>query len=210
MRRVLLVYVEVLLLAGTTGAQQRLTPPSTVHIVTEGQTVALYHRESCSWVRQGASTAFTIEDAKKRHYLPHCLCISGNDGPPPCELAALGAASQTTTSTTLAAPTSNATETVYATRTGEKYHRTGCRSLSRSQIPMMLKEASDRYGPCSVCRPPILNTAAAAVSTATPVERATTTPPSRPVTSGLCQATTKRGTQCSRNAQTGRLYCWQH
>ncbi|MCL5070793.1 MAG: hypothetical protein M1308_07845 [Actinobacteria bacterium] len=25
-----------------------------------------------------------------------------------------------------------------------------------------------------------------------------------------CQATTKKGTQCKRNAQTGSRYCWQH
>ncbi len=27
---------------------------------------------------------------------------------------------------------------------------------------------------------------------------------------GRCQATTKKGTQCKRNAQTGSRYCWQH
>lgn len=48
------------------------------------------------------------------------------------------------------------TETVYVTRTGAKYHRAGCRSLARSQIPMSLKEAAARYGPCSLCRPPVL------------------------------------------------------
>lgn len=44
--------------------------------------------------------------------------------------------------------------TVYVTRTGEKYHRDGCRHLARSKIPMSLAEAAKRYGPCSVCRPP--------------------------------------------------------
>lgn len=27
---------------------------------------------------------------------------------------------------------------------------------------------------------------------------------------GRCQAITKKGTQCSRNAQPGSAYCWQH
>lgn len=92
--------------------------------------------------------------------------------------------------------------TVYVTRTGEKYHSAGCRHLARSQIPMALVDAAARYGPCSVCRPPALSapSTAAAVST-----------PTRPVaSSGRCQATTRRGTQCSRNAQAGRSYCWQH
>lgn len=33
---------------------------------------------------------------------------------------------------------------------------------------------------------------------------------SAPVSSSQCQATTKKGTQCSRRAQPGRSYCWQH
>jgi micrococcal nuclease len=44
--------------------------------------------------------------------------------------------------------------TVYVTRTGEKYHRDGCRYLSRSRIPMSLKDAKLSYSACSVCRPP--------------------------------------------------------
>jgi hypothetical protein len=47
-----------------------------------------------------------------------------------------------------------ATITVYVTRTGEKYHNDGCRSLRQSKIPMSLKEAAQRYGPCSICKPP--------------------------------------------------------
>jgi hypothetical protein len=31
-----------------------------------------------------------------------------------------------------------------------------------------------------------------------------------PVTASRCQATTKKGTQCSRKAQAARSYCWQH
>ena len=45
--------------------------------------------------------------------------------------------------------------TVYRTRTGSKYHRAGCRHLSRSKFPILLEEAKKRYGPCSVCRPPL-------------------------------------------------------
>jgi hypothetical protein len=44
--------------------------------------------------------------------------------------------------------------TVYVTRTGEKYHRGGCRYLSRSMIPISLADAKRSYGACSVCRPP--------------------------------------------------------
>ena len=43
---------------------------------------------------------------------------------------------------------------VYITKTGSKYHRSGCLYLSESSIPISLKEAKVRYGPCSVCNPP--------------------------------------------------------
>ncbi len=45
--------------------------------------------------------------------------------------------------------------TVYITRTGTKYHRDGCRFLSKSRIPIWLQEAKRQgYTPCSVCKPP--------------------------------------------------------
>ena len=47
-----------------------------------------------------------------------------------------------------------ASETVYVTRTGKKYHRDGCSSLRRSKIPISLAEAKQRYGACSRCSPP--------------------------------------------------------
>ncbi|MCX7710831.1 MAG: hypothetical protein N2484_13410 [Clostridia bacterium] len=45
-------------------------------------------------------------------------------------------------------------ETVYVTRTGEKYHKKGCRYLSRSKIPINLEDAVDQgYVACKVCKP---------------------------------------------------------
>lgn len=45
------------------------------------------------------------------------------------------------------------TQTVYITRTGAKYHRSSCRYLKYSKIPISLEKAKQSYGPCSVCRP---------------------------------------------------------
>jgi len=43
-------------------------------------------------------------------------------------------------------------KTVYITKTGSKYHKDGCRYLSKSKIPISLSEALERnYTPCSVC-----------------------------------------------------------
>lgn len=44
--------------------------------------------------------------------------------------------------------------TVYITKTGAKYHRDGCRYLSKSRIPISLSDAKRGYEPCSVCNPP--------------------------------------------------------
>jgi hypothetical protein len=55
-----------------------------------------------------------------------------------------------------------ATQTVYVTKTGAKYHRAGCRYLSKSAIPMTLKDAAARYSACSICHPPVLAAATAA------------------------------------------------
>ena len=52
--------------------------------------------------------------------------------------------------------------TVYVTKTGEKYHVAGCRSLAKSSIPMSLADAVKRYTPCAVCKPPTLSSSTTA------------------------------------------------
>jgi competence protein ComEC len=45
--------------------------------------------------------------------------------------------------------------TVYVTKTGNKYHRLGCRYLRNGGSPMALKDAKAKgYTPCKVCSPP--------------------------------------------------------
>ena len=45
--------------------------------------------------------------------------------------------------------------TVYITKTGSKYHRAGCRYLSKSSIPISLDDAKAAgYEPWGVCGPP--------------------------------------------------------
>lgn len=51
--------------------------------------------------------------------------------------------------------TDDKSQTVYITRTGKKYHRSGCRYLSRSCNSISLSSAkSNGYSACSVCNPP--------------------------------------------------------
>jgi len=88
-------------------------------------------------------------------------------------------------------------ETVYITRTGKRYHRTGCRYL-HSKIKTNIVEASKAgYTPCKVCKPGGYN------------KKPSDFGKSGKVTSGRCQATTKKGTRCKRSASSGS-YCWQH
>jgi hypothetical protein len=44
--------------------------------------------------------------------------------------------------------------TVYVTNSGEKYHRDGCRYLSKSKVPIDRLEArATGYAPCAICKP---------------------------------------------------------
>lgn len=44
--------------------------------------------------------------------------------------------------------------TVYITQSGTKYHRSGCRHLSKSSTAISLKDAQARFSPCGTCNPP--------------------------------------------------------
>jgi competence protein ComEC len=80
-------------------------------------------------------------------------------------------------------------QTVYVTKTGTKYHRTGCRSLAKSSIPMTLKDAVAKgYGPCSICKPPTLSTTS---TTSKPTAPTTSTTP--PAPSGAATKATPAG-----------------
>jgi hypothetical protein len=100
--------------------------------------------------------------------------------------------------------------TVYVTKTGAKYHRAGCSSLRKSSIPMGLSQAAARYGACKNCKPPVPAVGVPFTASSAQNPTAKAPPVERPVSSGRCQATTKRGTQCSRKAKARSSYCWQH
>jgi len=47
-----------------------------------------------------------------------------------------------------------AEQTVYRTKSGDKYHRDGCRYLKKSKLPLTRTEAeSFGLSPCKVCKP---------------------------------------------------------
>ena len=103
----------------------------------------------------------------------------------------------------------NPEQLVYLTRTGTKYHRDGCRFLARSRIPTHLKDVGS-HGPCSVCKPPTLSDGADRLRSRLRHRARVHRASAQPADGGRCQAVTKKGTQCSRKAQAGSDYCWQH
>ncbi|HHX61640.1 MAG TPA: MBL fold metallo-hydrolase [Epulopiscium sp.] len=52
-------------------------------------------------------------------------------------------------------PETNSNEEVYVTKTGSKYHRGNCSSLSKSKISISLDNAKESYEPCKKCSPTI-------------------------------------------------------
>ncbi len=96
----------------------------------------------------------------------------------------------------------DANDTVYITRTGTKYHRSGCRYLAKSVIPIALGEAATTYGPCSVCTPPRPRTIETAQAKPTGPGDGTTPTPKAAPTSDVEEAetvyTTRTGTKYHR------------
>lgn len=124
-----------------------------VYIVTGSKATGLYHRKDCPWISDAPKQIFMLYEAKERYFQPHCLCVTGKEGTPPCDAGAppVVVAPVTQTATT---------------------------------------------------------PAPAPVSTVSP--KATPPPVERSATRQQCAAITKKGVRCSRMAQPGRAYCWQH
>jgi len=107
-------------------------------------------------------------------------------------------------------------QTVYITKTGAKYHSSGCRYLSKSCISISLSNAkSQGYTACSVCRPSSTMTSdKASSSTGTTKKASTSTQTQTQIKStgaaSQCTATTKKGTRCKRTTTDPSGKCWQH
>lgn len=97
-------------------------------------------------------------------------------------------------------------QTVYVTKTGEKYHDDGCRYLSRSKISTTLQDAKENgYTACSVCKP------SSTVKSST--QKVTSTPapaPVRKATSTQCTGMTKANKRCLRMTTSANGRCYQH
>ena len=97
MYRMSSLIVAVLLSFTSTAAQQQRQPspsiphiePKTVFLVTGANMTALYHRVLCPWLNTGGAMSIAIDEAKKRYFQAHCLCIAGAEGSPPSDFSAV-------------------------------------------------------------------------------------------------------------------------
>jgi TonB family protein len=62
-------------------APSRSAIPAEVVIDRGARATALYHRNTCPWLKGAVTSTLTIEAARKANFQPHCLCLTGTDGP---------------------------------------------------------------------------------------------------------------------------------
>ena len=103
-------------------------------------------------------------------------------------------------------------QTVYTTKTGEKYHKSSCRYLKYSKKETTIKNAiALGYDACKVCKPTIANTkkkADAKSSSLTTTEKDKT--PSKKTVATQCTGKTKAGKRCKRRTKNASGRCYQH
>ncbi|HEY3283093.1 MAG TPA: hypothetical protein VGN26_12540 [Armatimonadota bacterium] len=159
MRKAVAVLAALLFLCGSLApapslakAKPRSPQPArasvVVRLVHVTRTGSKYHSAGCRYLSQSDSTV-TLADAEARGLTPCSVC-----GGVPTVYRTAAATPAPARARAASPPVKRApvAVTVYATRTGSKYHAAGCRYLSRSCIPMT-KDAAIRMGltPCSVC-----------------------------------------------------------
>jgi len=104
-------------------------------------------------------------------------------------------------------------QTVYVTKTGEKYHKSNCRYLKYSKKEITLKKALNYgYEACKVCKPEksikkvTVNANTSSKGTTT-TSRTTTSSKS---TATQCTGRTKAGARCKRRTKSASGRCYQH
>ena len=101
-------------------------------------------------------------------------------------------------------------QTVYITKTGEKYHKENCRYLKKSSYSINLSDAKARgYNACSVCKPSTTVKASSTLITNQTTQN-NNVKVSQSNYSVQCAATTKAGNQCKRMTKSTNGNCWQH
>jgi hypothetical protein len=103
-------------------------------------------------------------------------------------------------------------QTVYTTKTGEKYHKTSCRFLKYSKKETTIKKAKALgYVACKVCKPTIKNTSASAIDNSLPITpKKTNSKTAKKTQASQCTGKTKSGNRCKRKTKNANGRCYQH
>lgn len=103
-------------------------------------------------------------------------------------------------------------QTVYITKTGEKYHEKSCHHLSKFSISISLEDAKDRgYTPCKVCKPTTTVQRSSTSNTSTTNSYQLNSRATQKTSVAVqCSATTQKGTRCKRMTTNDNGRCWQH
>ncbi len=106
-------------------------------------------------------------------------------------------------------------QTVFKTRTGEKYHKAGCRYLKSIIVTNVSDALQEGLTACSVCRPPLEPASdgsdfqMASSSNSLGADNSTNNKPVRSQ-SIQCSGITKAGTRCKRWTKAANGRCYQH
>ncbi|WNH09903.1 hypothetical protein [Thalassobellus suaedae] len=99
-------------------------------------------------------------------------------------------------------------QTVYTTKTGEKYHKSTCRYLKYSKKEYSLEKAQSLgYSACSVCKPTANNTKIAKITNSNALISNTST---KKATASQCTGKTQSGARCKRKTKNSSGRCYQH
>ncbi|WP_139229119.1 DUF5763 domain-containing protein [Algoriphagus aquimarinus] len=104
-------------------------------------------------------------------------------------------------------------QTVFITKTGANYHKESCRYAKTGWASDLAAAKKKGLTACLVCKPSSTETGQTKPlplsSGSSKTEPSKETRPAQS-TSSQCKATTKAGSRCSRKADSGSSYCWQH
>ncbi|WP_242156371.1 hypothetical protein [Aestuariivivens sediminis] len=97
-------------------------------------------------------------------------------------------------------------QTVFTTKTGEKYHKSTCHYLKYSKKEITLEKAKElNYMACSVCKPGHSKT-----EITTKASSLTNTSSIKKTTATQCTGKTQSGRRCKRMTKNSSGRCYQH
>jgi hypothetical protein len=103
-------------------------------------------------------------------------------------------------------------QTVYITKSGQKYHSANCRHIRNSGNPISLSKAQDQgYTPCSLCQPLTTKGDSSSINKLLSTPKVKVNPSRQNNTQATqCTSRTKSGLRCKRTTTSASGKCWQH